>query len=229
VEIKDKKTLFFEANYEIFNNEIEKRRRKWTLKGIPSLDFDDIKQIVLKHIFVKLDLYDSAKSPLSHWTNTLISNQFSNILRNTFYSHSRPCLKCPCSLPDNGCELYFEQSNKCHVYKMWEQNKKSANEIKLPVPICNHETEVYEIPSQEYDYEKAERRLHEEMKKILKRHEWIVYELMFVLHLSDSEIARKMKWISSEKHRKPGYGNLIRLKKLFLQKAKKIKEEIDLF
>ncbi|MDO8609362.1 MAG: hypothetical protein Q7R95_02350 [bacterium] len=224
----EEKTIFFEANYEIFNTEIEKRRRKWTLKAIPSIEFEDIKQILLRHLFIKIDLYDSSKSPLSHWTNTILSNQLSNLLRNLFYNHSRPCLKCACILPDNGCELYKEQTNKCPLYAIWEKGKKSANDIKLPLPICNHETEVFDLPSQEYNYEKAAEKLHQEMCKILKPHEWTVYKMMFIFFMTDAQIAKKMKWVSSE-GRKPGYGNLARLKKIFLQKARKIKEEIDLF
>lgn len=225
----EQKVIFFEKNYHIFVEEIEKRRRKWTLKAVPSIEFEDIKQILLRHIFIKLDLYDSEKSHISHWANALISNQLSNILRNNFYSISRPCLKCACALPLDGCELYEEQTNRCPMYAIWEKSKKSAHDIRLALPISNHEIEVFDMPTQEYNYEKAANRLHEEMKKTLKRHEWIVYELMFILHKTDEQIAKKMKWVSNEKHRPAGYGNLARLKKIFLEKAKKIKEEIDLF
>lgn len=225
----EEKVLLFEENYEIFNAEIEKRRRKWTLKANLSLDFCDVKQICLRHLFVKLDLYDKNKSPISHWCNAVISSQIFNILRNNYFNVVKPCQRCSCAQGDEGCELYDTQSAICPLYKKWEQTKKSAYDIRLALPSENHANEIFNMPSENYDYQKAALRLHSEMSKILKKHEWIVYEMMFILHMTDAQIAKKMRWVSSEPHRKAGYGNLIRLKKIFLQKAHKIKEEIDLF
>lgn len=225
---EQEKTDFFNEHYEVIKNEIEKRRRKWTLKAIPSLDFDDISQILMRHVYVKLHLYDKTKSPFVNWLNTLISNQIHNALRNTYFSSARPCLRCACCLPSDGCELYSEQTNQCPLFKHWEQTKKAAHDIKLPLPSETHQTEIFNIPGEQIDYDKAEKRFHNEMYKILKKHEWIVYNLMFIEHLTDAQIAKKMRWVSSE-GRPAGYGNLARLKKIFLQKARKIREDVDLF
>jgi len=222
------KTKFFEDNYLIFEREIEKRRYKWQLKGVMMLDFDDVKFIILAHIYKKLHLYKE-EYPLPNWTNTIISNQTHNLMRNLYYNHVKPCQKCACALPDDGCELFSEQSNVCPVYKRWEMTKKSANEIKMALPSENHINEIFNMPAEEFNYEQAEARLHIEMEKVLKPLEWNVYKLMFIEHLTDAQIAKKMKWTTKEKSRKPGYGNIIRLKKIFLEKARKIKEDVDLF
>lgn len=222
METKDKKTLFFEENYEIFNNEIEKRRRKWTLKGVVAVDFDDVKQILMRHLFIKLDMYDPAKSPLSHWTNTIISNQISNILRNNYYSCARPCLKCACQLPLESCELYGEQTNACSVYKKWEETKKSAHDIRLALPSENHQQEIYDIPNIHSDLLPQIAEMHLKMKKVLKKFEYRIYECLFIFNLSEIQTAKKLGYSSAEKWRKPGYASISKAKKVILEKAKKM-------
>ena len=226
------KTDFFELHFLEIEKEIEKRRHKWLLKGVASMDFDDVKQQILKHIYVKFHLYDETK-PLLNWLNTIISNQTSNILRNNYYSHSRPCIQnggCSFNAGNDFCTYTpsGNQCNECPLYANWSKSKKQANQIKMSVSIESHFNEVMEMPGEEYDYQKAERRLHEEMKKVLKPSEWETYNFIFVMHLSDDAVAKKMGWKSSE-NRKPGYATLIKLKKMFLRKAKKIQAEVDLF
>lgn len=228
----EEKTKFFEDNYKIFENELEKRRRKWTLKANLSLDFEDVKQICLKHIFIKLGQFDEEKGKLTHWTSRIITNQIKNILRNNFTSCARPCIQnCWFNAGGDSC-LYTPskvQCSECPVYKIWEDSKKIAFEVKMPLPIENHVQEVYDIPNSELDYDRAEKKLHEEMRKNLKANEWRVYELMIIQHLEDKEIAKVLKLKTNEKHRPAGYGTLIKMKKLFIKKAKKIKDEHDLF
>jgi RNA polymerase sigma factor (sigma-70 family) len=228
------RTDFFNENYESIEKIIEQRRYKWQLKGIPSLDFSDVKQIILFHIFNKLSQFNISKGPLSHWLNRLVSNQTYNLLRNNYYNHVRPCISNPkCAFNLGGDECGFTKSGKqdsgCPIYKLWQHKKQSANLIKLPLPLENHSQEVFNLQSHNCDYQKAEERLHIEMKKKLKENEWVVYQLMYIENLTDVQIAKKMRWVSGETGRKQGYGNIARLKKIFIQKARKIKEEIDLF
>ena len=228
--IHEEKTLFFEANYEIFNTEIEKRRRKWTLKGVVAIDFDDVKQILLRHLFVKLDMYDADKSPLSHWCNTIISNQISNVLRNNYYSCARPCLKCACQLPSDGCELYTEQTNKCPLYKKWEETKKSAHDIRLALPSENHQQEIFDIPNTHSDLLPQIDELHSKMRKHLKPFEYKIYECLFILGLSEADTAKKLNYKSKEKFKYPGYASIAKAKKVILIKARKLVQdgEIDI-
>ncbi len=71
----------FENCIEIIDQEISKRKNKWTLTSISWMDFDDISQILKIHIFKKWHLYDQNK-PLSPWLNRIISNQLKNLIRN---------------------------------------------------------------------------------------------------------------------------------------------------
>ena len=226
---EDEKIKFFNENFEIFDLELEKRRRKWQLKAIPSLDYSDIKQIILFHIFKKLDLYDSSKSPLSHWCNTLISNQLTNLFRNLYLSFSKPCARCACCLPDDGCELYQEQSKICPLYSHWLTTKKSAADIRLPLPSETHTNEISNLPGSEPDFEKAEAKLHEEMLKILYGTERRIYIYLFIEHLSETDTAKKVGFTCKEKHRPIGYNSVLKYKKSIIIKVKKLKEEIDLF
>ena len=84
------KIKFFEEHYDEILHEINKRRAKWTMKGVVSLDFDDVSQILLRHLYIKIDQYNPDKGPLVKWINMIISNQIKNILRNIYYNHSRP-------------------------------------------------------------------------------------------------------------------------------------------
>lgn len=233
--IQEENKPSFEESLPIIQTELNKRRHKWHLKAIMWMDWDDVYQIIIFHIFKKWEQYKPSEGPLVRWVNRIISNQFINILRNVYMSSARPCITqggCYYNLGDDSCGYTTnkKQCSECKVYAIWEQSsKKQANNLKLSLPMENHLTEIFNLPSQEFDYEKAESCLHKEMKKILRPHEWRVYELMIIMHLSDSEIAKKLNFKSSERFRRPGYGTLTKMRKLFIEKARKIKEEHDLF
>lgn len=219
----EEKIAFFNENFNIFETELEKRRRKWQLHALPSLDFSDIKQIILFHIFKKLDLYDSTKSPLSHWTNSVISSQLSNLLRNNYYNFVRPCVRCSCAIGDAGCELYGDQSRQCVVYKKWEDSKKNAFDIKLALPSENHMTEIFEIANSHHDISDKIILFHEKMREILRESEFRIYECLFILNLSDEATAKKLGFKPSKtKWRSAGYNSIAKAKKTILIKAKKL-------
>jgi hypothetical protein len=217
------KTDFFNENYEIFNTEIEKRRRKWNLRANLSLDFDDVKQICLRHLYVKIELYDPKKAPLPNWTNSVVSSQISNLLRNNYYNFVRPCVRCSCAIGDTGCELYSEQSRQCVVYKKWEDSKKNAFDIKLALPQDNHLTEIFEIANSTYDISDKIILFHEKMREILRESEFRIYECLFILNLSDEATAKKLGFKPSKtKWRSAGYNSIAKAKKIILIKAKKL-------
>ncbi len=224
----EKERPSFESCLPQIDELIKQRKSKWTLHGLAWIDFNDISQILRLHIWEKWDLYDPNR-PLPQWINRIITNQLINLRRNLYYSYVRPCLRCADNEGGDLCRQFEKQSNKCPLYLKWEQTKKRAHDLKLALTIENHTQEIFDIPDGNCDYEKAEQRLHEEMKKNLKPHEYRVYEMLFIFHFSDIEVAKKMGYKTTEKHRKPGYNTLTKLKKLFLKKAYKIKQEIDLF
>ncbi len=223
----------FEDSYETINKLLNQRKYKWQLKAITWMDYEDVCQIIKFHIFLKWDKYDPSK-PLGNWISTIITNQFINILRNVYLSKQRPCLQsggCYFNLGEDGCGYTQsrKQCSECPLYAIWSSKKKDSHNIHFAVSSENHQKELYSLPSKDYDYELAESRLHEEMEKRLKKNEWAVYQLIYVQHLSDEDVAKKMGWKSKEKNRKIGYGNLARLKKIFIGHANKIRDEVDLF
>lgn len=226
----EEKIAFFNENFNVFETELEKRRRKWQLRAVPSLDFSDIKQTILFHIFKKLHLYDPTKSPLSHWTNSVISSQLSNLLRNNYYNFVKPCVRCSCAIGDTGCELYSEQGNKCIVYKIWESSKKNAFDIQLALPICNHEVEIFDIPNTHSDMAKQISDMHFHMKKCLKSFEYKIYHCLYILGLSEMDTAKKLGYKSKEKFKYEGYASIAKAKKVIIIKAKELIEngEIDI-
>ena len=59
------------------------------------------------------------------------------------------------------------------------------------------------------------------MEKTLKPIEWKFYNLAYIAHKSEEEIAKIMGYKSSEKNRLAGYKQIRNLKKIIIQKAKK--------
>jgi hypothetical protein len=59
------------------------------------------------------------------------------------------------------------------------------------------------------------------MKKILKAGEYQVYKGLYIDHKEESEVAKKLGFISNEKGRAPGYRQLKNIQKSIISKAKK--------
>jgi len=231
----EEKIIFFEKHYEEIEQEIEKRRRKWQLRGVLMIEFDDVKNIVINHIYRKLHLYDESQ-PLLNWINTIATNQISNILRNNYYNHSRPCIQMGgCSFND-GNELcsYTPSGNQCEecpLFAVWAKSKKHANDIKMSLPMENHLTEIFDIPNTNSDLNNSIDEMHSKMEKHLKIFEFRVYKYLYILGLSEEETARRMGYKkSTDPFRKRGYNSILKIKKTIVKTAKKLieKGEIDI-
>ena len=228
------KTKFFEAHFVEIEKELEKRRHKWFLRGVMMIEFEDIKSIVLAHIYKKLHLYNE-KLPLLNWVNTIISNQISNILRNNYYSHSRPCIqKGGCAFNDGNDFCSYTksglQSDECPIYASWAKSKKHANDIRMSLPMENHLTEIFDIPNSHYDISNNIEEFHVKIRKYLKPFEYRIYECLFILGLSEADTAKKLGYKSKEKFKYPGYASIAKAKKIILKTGKKILQngEIDM-
>lgn len=204
-----KKKPTFEESIEIIDTEIKKRHGKWTLTCLASMDYDDVSQILRLHIWKKWHLYNPER-PLVNWLNVIISNQIRNLVRNNFSIYSKPCNSCPHSVGDNSCELYDVQCEACPLYAKWLKYKKHAHDIKLPVPIENHEKEVCEFECQHSDVEKSIPELHKRIEPLLKPYEWQVYKWCFIEHLDDEVIVEKMGYGGSKFKKGLKYLNCIR-------------------
>lgn len=187
--IKNKK--LFERHFEIINSAVAKRRGKWTLSAVSWMDYSDVHQIILIHIYKKIHLWDQSR-PIGPWLNTLITHQISNLLRNLFSNFSRPCLKCAAAESDNLCSLYTTQCSACPIYNYWEKHKRNAYNTKLPLTIENHIQEVFDIPGSSIDIEKTLENLHEVMRRHLNNYEYNLYKQLYIKHVSESDLANIM-------------------------------------
>jgi RNA polymerase sigma factor (sigma-70 family) len=212
--------ITFESKILEINQEINKRKHKWSLTTLAWMDFNDVAQILRIHIYKKWKMYDPEK-PLAPWINRIVSNQIKNLIRNNYGNYSRPCLKCAAAENDDGCTIYKSQCNKCPLYAKWEKSKKSAHDIKLPVTLENHTQEVHNIIEDEIDIDKAAENIHKKMYQILKPIEWKFYYLHYIEHKSEEESAKLMGYKTSEKNRKIGYKQVKNLKKAIMIKVKK--------
>ena len=217
----------FENCIEIIDQEIFKRKNKWTLTSISWMDFDDISQILKIHIFKKWHLYDQSK-PLSPWLNRIISNQLKNLIRNNYSNYCKPCLKCAAAEPDSGCAIYGSQDARCPLFKNWLAKKKSAYDVKMALPLENHQSEVRDVEVSSSNIEMGIRKLNEKLKETLKPNEWIVYKGFYIDNESEVEIAKKLNFKTTEKNSTPGYKQIKNIQKSIITKARKILDKNDL-
>lgn len=215
------KILTFIDCYEVINKELEKRRHKWALHCRPDIDYDDVKQIIFLHINTKFGQWDQSKSLLP-WVNTVITNQTTNLLRNYFLNIAKPCSNCPANEGEDKCRIYGIQSSQCQLYAKWEKSRKNAYNVKLPVSIENHISENYDRPSQDINLEEMAESLHELMKKVLSPIQYKFYQALYIDHKSDEETATLMGYQTKEKNRAKGYKQLLNMKKIIIEKAKKV-------
>ncbi len=218
--IKPIKIRTFEECLEEINSIIGSRKFRWQLSSLAWIDFDDVKQILLRHIFIKWHLYDQTR-PLASWVMTLTNNQMQNLIRNIYGSFSRPCLKCEFYQGDNLCSKFGEVTEKCELYYHWVRSKKTKYDIKLALPMENHQNEVSGIPKDNIDIEKTSIVLHERMKQVLKPLHYIVYKHLFVDHLSEDTLAKKLKLKSTENKRTAGYARISQMKREIIEIVRK--------
>ena len=232
-----KKRLTYEGQYDIIEQELNKRRGKWFLKSLAWMDYDDVKQIIRTHLYKKWDQWDQER-PLKPWLNRIISNQLKNILRNHYSNFARPCLNCPfnqsgISETDEkglcGFTKSRTQCGECPLFAKWEKTKKAAFDVKMPVAIESHIHEIECGGSFSFGLEHAERKLHAEMKKILTKKNYEIYIMLFVENLSDEDVANKLGYRTTETGRKAGYKQIKNLKKQFKAKAEYILKTKDIF
>jgi hypothetical protein len=231
---KPQKPSSYEDNYGLIHTEISKRRPKWFLTSVAWMDFDDVKQIILMHIYKKWDQWDQSR-PLKPWVNKIVTNQMKNILRNNYSNFMRPCLNCPFNSSGDGVEGSLcgftksgVQDGSCPLFRKWEKTKKAAYDIKMAVSLDSHTHEVG-IGRPDADIIVAEKKLHKEMKKQLGDRQFKVYKMLFIDNLDEEEVARVMGYKTTESGRRAGYKQIKNLKKQFKDRAKHILNNKDIF
>ena len=80
-----------------------------------------------------------------------------------------------------------------------------------------------------HDYKLAENKLHDLMKGSLSDKHYFVYKMFFIDNLSDDQVAKILKFKTSEKGRKAGYKQIKNLKKMLYIKAQTLLKQNDIF
>jgi DNA-directed RNA polymerase specialized sigma24 family protein len=205
-------------NIHTIDSLLERQRRKWALKAVAWMDYDDVKQIIRIHIYKKWHLWDESK-PIEPWVNRIISNQIKNLLRNNYKNFARPCLNCPHSAGGEDCTLTKSgtQDESCSLFKKWSIKKRPGFNMKLPVPLENHAHELEPNEKSYTDLERLTNKINLSMKQRLSERYYRAYEMMCIETKSEAEIAEYMGYKSTEKNRKAGYKQIKNLRETFRQ------------
>lgn len=228
----------FEEMYEEIDAFIESRRSKWRLKAISWMDYADVAQVIRIHIFKKWHLWDQDR-PIGPWVNRIVSNQIKNMIRNTYSSSSRPCFGCEyntspaAKLVENGTCSFTKngsQCNDCGLFAKWEKTKKAMHNVKVPVSLEGHKNTYLSAQAPiEYNFERANKNLHNLMKEELSDRHYFIYKMMFIDKLPDSEIAKVLNFKTSEVGRQAGYKQIKNIKNNLYKRAQHILQRNDVF
>lgn len=219
----------FEDKLREIETALEKKRSKWDLDAVPSVDYDDIKQIIMTHIYKKWHMWDQEK-PIEPWLSRVVSNQFKNLLRNHYGNYARPCLKCPHNMGGTSCEKTFSsmQDNTCEDYADWAKRKKSAYDIKLAVTIENHSNEIQQRQDDNIDIAEATEKISKELRPQLSTKQYVAFRMLFIENHSEETVASYLGYKTTEKRRSAGYKQIKNLKKIFQEKVRNILENNDI-
>ena len=206
----------FEDKLKEIEAALERKRSKWHLDAVTYIDYDDIKQVIMTHIYKKWHLWDQEK-PIEPWLSRVVSNQFKNLLRNHYGNYVNPC-------PDQHKEDHDPLT--CPICTKWRNSKKSAYDIKLAVTMEHHMNEICERRDTFLDLELATRKL--ESKIHLNSRQYVAFEMLFVQNKTEEQVANYLGFKTSEKKRSAGYKQIKNLKKIFQEKAREIIKEKDI-
>ena len=98
----------------------------------------------------------------------------------------------------------------------------------MALALENHTHEVSAMRDYNFDIHNAQDKLNLHMAKKLSAKQYQVYELLFVQHLDEEEVAKRMGYKTSEKGRKAGYKQIKNLKKMFKETAQEILKTEDI-
>ena len=213
----------------IIDEVVSKFQKKWQLKALNWLDFDDVSQIVKIHIFKKWNMWDQEK-PLEPWISRITSNQIKNLIRNNYTNYVKPCMKCQYNLGGDGCMITKNQvqNSSCKDFAKWAKQKQAGYGIKLPLPMENHTQEVNQQQDSTIDFHSSIIKLNNILKAQLSDVHYKVYIMLFFEHKNEDEVAKFMGYKSNEKNRKAGYKQIKNLKKMLKEKVEAIIKQNDI-
>lgn len=220
------KNSSFEDNVDTICKVINQKKCKWSINCVNWLSWEDVVQILLIHIWKKWGHYNQEKQ-LEPWVAKIVTNQMFNLGRNVYYSNARPCLKCPENQGGDLCALFGKQCDDCPIHKKWTNTKKRAHDIRLPLTMENHQSEVFDIPDKNLDIEKYIVLVHEQMKNLLTKRQYKVYEMLYIDGKTEKETNEKMGYKLLKN--KYGYSRLKQINNIILSKIEEVKNKIDIY
>lgn len=208
---------------------LDKKRSIWRLTSVPSIGFEDVKQIILIHIHKKWHMWDQSK-PLKPWVNTIIINQVNNLLRNNYYNFTRPCLGKggkPCAANEGGdlCAITAsgKQCSECPLFARWEKKRKSAYSLKIPTSLDASISESERTDSKEVDFDSKMEFILSRMKQKLSPIHFEIFKKFYVGGMREKEVAAGIKVKNKTTEQKIRYFELLKPK--FRKKVREIIEE----
>jgi RNA polymerase sigma factor (sigma-70 family) len=209
---------------------LSRYRAKWQLTVLAWMDYDDVCQIVRLHIYNKWHLWDQKKS-FKPWASRVISNQIKNLIRNHYSNFCKPCLRCPHYMGGDSCAFTQNkiQNEECELFAKWRKKKEKAYNIKLPMPIEDQVIGSQFSNDENFDYKRAESRLHKIiLDQLIDKHKQ-VYTMLFIEGASDKEVAERFCFKGdSLKRKETRYKHLANLKKVFYKMAQDAMQEHDI-
>lgn len=218
-----KEKIKFEDKIEDIDKELVKRRGKWQLNALSYIDFDDVCQIIRRHVFLKWDDWDQSR-PLERWLNRVITNQLINLVRNNYGNVAPPCNRCPFNLWDDHCEYTpsGKKCGECSLYRDWEKSKKTGYNMKMASSIQAEEYVEKKSNSFNFDssidIEKFIPGFHDLMKGKLKPKAYRVYKALYIDHKDEDTVIKEMGAPNYEIGKK----RLNSIKRNIIKKAKSI-------
>lgn len=220
----------FEKSLPEIDRLILSRKYKWRLsQAIPSIDYDDVSQLLRIHIFQKWDQYQSEMGPLANWINKIISNQIQNMIRDNYHNFASPCSSCSHNQGSELCSYCvsgYKSSEECPLLLKWEKGKKRAHDVKLPVSSENHQQEIYQRIDESINLHDDIVEFHKEMIKVLGVFDGKVYSLLFIKGLDEDRAIIELGF--THLTRKAALIIINKSKKIIQEKAKEVRKEIGI-
>jgi len=213
------KNKTFEELYPRIEKVVEGFRGKWKFKATVEKDFDDIKSEILFHIYQKWEQYDQSR-PVEGWASTITHNQFINKLRDIYLKTSSPCNRCASNLGNGLCAQFGTQGVECPLFSKWYGKKRYSHEAKMPLAIDLHINEVENNICNYFDYDSAIAKLHNKMKELLTKNEYLVYTGLYIHGKDDDVVSEECGFKKDSKSKR-----VRQIKAVILKKAKKMLSE----
>jgi hypothetical protein len=216
----------FEDKIEVIDKLIESRRGRWTLDQITYMDWADVAQLIRIHIADKWEQWDQSR-PLEKWASKVIKHRIINLIRDHYGKVTPPCVTCPFNTNLGGCSRTRsgKQDNDCLAYRKWEKRKGSAYGLKLAAPLEDYDGAGTSI---DFDMIKSIDKFHDQMKVKLNEKLWNAYTLLYIEHLNDTEVVKRLGFKTKEKDRLPGYRQLSNMKAKIIKVAKELIQDFDI-